>query len=80
MIDSSRNKIDFALFCSKHPKTKLTISHDLSKIGADSANEVNLRIVVHPCIECTWEMNQIKGAIRTLKELQNIDLKDENNE
>lgn len=76
MIDSSRNKLGFALFCSKHPKQRLNMSHDLSEVGADSAYDVNIRIVVHPCRECTWEMNNIKGAIRTLKELQSIDTVD----
>jgi hypothetical protein len=70
MIDSSRNKIDIALFCSKHPNTKLRISHDKSRVGADSAYEVNLKMSVHPCDDCQHELNEIKYAVRVIQAIQ----------
>jgi hypothetical protein len=78
MKDISRNKLEFELYCSKHPKTRLTISHDLSRIGANSAYEVNLNISVHPCMECAQEFNHLEYIIKSIKEIQSIDLKEDN--
>lgn len=61
--DDFRTKAEVKLFCAKHPKQELRFSGD-SKVGASSAYEINLKIVVHPCWECEREIEQIKGVIR----------------
>ena len=64
--DSARNKLDFEMYCSKHPKQRLNFSTELSKIGASSAYEVNIKIVVHPCEICQNEVDNVKNAVSTL--------------
>jgi len=76
-MDDSRNKLDLTLYCSKHPKQTLRMSTELSKVGASSAYEVNLKVFVHPCMECQQELNTLKWVIRTIKEVQAVDLKDD---
>ena len=68
--DSTRNKLDFEMYCSKHPGQRLNFSTELSKIGASSAYEVNIKIVVHPCEICQNEVDSIKHAIGTLLSFQ----------
>jgi len=53
------------------------MSTELSKVGASSAYEVNLKVFVHPCMECQQELNTLKWVIRTIKEVQAVDLKDD---
>jgi len=76
-MDDSRNKLDLTLYCLKHPKQTLRMSTNLSKVGANSAYEVNLKVFVHPCMECQQELNNLKWVIRTIKEVQAVDLKDD---
>lgn len=64
--DLMRNKLGLKLYCSKHPESELRFSTDLSKIGASSAYEINVKIVVHPCDECRKEMERIESAIGVL--------------
>lgn len=70
--DSMRNKVDMKFYCSKHPETELNFSTDLSKIGASSAHEINIKIVIHPCERCQQEIDKIKNAISLIV---NIDKK-----
>ena len=64
--DAMRNKMDMKFYCSKHPRNELTFSSDLSNIGANSAYDVNLKIVIHPCSECLREMQKIENAVNVL--------------
>jgi len=64
--DSLRNKMDVKFYCSKHPDTQLNFSHSLSRIGAHSACEVDVKIVVHPCEMCQMEVERIEDAVSVL--------------
>jgi hypothetical protein len=66
MEDNLRNKLDFAMYCSKHPNEKLTFSTELSNIKSNSAYELNLKIVVHPCNACQRETEKITDAVNVL--------------
>lgn len=68
--DSMRNKLDFEMYCSKHPKQRLNFSTELSAVGANSAYEVNIKIVVHPCEKCQMEVDSVKQAVGTLLSFQ----------
>lgn len=64
--DALRDKMDVKFYCSKHPENELTFSSDLSKIGANSAYEVNVKIVIHPCSRCLQEVERIEDAVNVL--------------
>lgn len=66
MSDYLRNSLDFTMYCSKHINQKLTFDSTLSKVGANSAMECNIIIVVHPCSLCKQENDKIKNAVTTL--------------
>lgn len=68
--DEMRNKLDVKMHCAKHPDTELTFSTD-SKIGASSAYEINVKILVHPCRECENEIKKIKDAISLFSDVAN---------
>lgn len=74
--DSTRNKLEVKMYCSKHPKEELNFSPD-SNVGANSAYEINVRILVHPCIQCENKFNNIKNSVRTLLTVSG-DLTDDN--
>ena len=67
--DWSRNKLDFRLHCFKHPNQALTMTSN-SNIGASSAMEVNIHILVHPCQICTRESDDIKDAVILLMDVK----------
>jgi hypothetical protein len=69
--DDFRNKMDVKFYCSKHPENELTFSTDLSKIGASSAYEVNVKIVIHPCHRCRHEIELIENAVSVLLSVKN---------
>ena len=69
--DSTRNKLDLEMYCSKHPKQRLNFSAKLSEIGANSAYELNVKIVVHPCEQCKMEVDNIRKAIDTIFSFKN---------
>lgn len=69
--DALRDKMDVKFYCSKHPKEELTFSSDLSKIGANSAYEVNVKIVIHPCSRCLQEVERIENAVNVLLSVKN---------
>jgi len=71
--DNHRNKMDVKFYCSKHPENELNLSSELSRVGASSAYEVNVKIVVHPCSKCQQEVDRIKNAIGVLMSAKNID-------
>ena len=66
--DDSRNKLDVKMYCSKHPETELNFSPN-SKVGAHSAYEINVKILIHPCRKCEAETNRIKNAISLFSEV-----------
>lgn len=41
----------------------------MSRVGANSAYEINIGIVVHPCDQCKAEADSIKSAVSTLLKL-----------
>jgi hypothetical protein len=69
--DSMRNKMDVKFYCSKHPENELNFSSDLSKVGASSAYEVNVKIVIHPCSRCQQEVERIENAVGVLLSVRN---------
>jgi hypothetical protein len=69
--DSMRDKLDFQLYCSNHPNERLNFSSQLSSIGASSAYEVNLKLVVHPCPKCQYEIDKITNAVSVLIGINN---------
>lgn len=69
--DSLRDKMDVKFYCSKHPENELTFSSDLSRIGANSAYEVNVKIVIHPCSRCLHEVERIENAVNVLLSVKN---------
>ena len=69
--DSMRNKMDVKFYCAKHPETELNFSSDLSKVGASSAYEVNIKIVIHPCVRCRQEVERIEDAVDVLLSVKN---------
>lgn len=69
--DSMRNKMDVKFYCSKHPENELTFSSDLSKVGASSAYEVNVKIVIPPCSRCQQEVERIENAVGVLLSVKN---------
>jgi hypothetical protein len=69
--DDLRNKMDVKFYCSKHPENELTFSTDLSKVGASSAYEVNVKIVIHPCHRCRHEVERIENAVSVLLSVKN---------
>lgn len=68
MEDSTRNKLDVKMYCAKHPETELRFSTH-SKVGAASAYEINVKIHIHQCDQCEWEMRQLKGVLKVLDEV-----------
>jgi hypothetical protein len=64
--DHFRKKGNFKLYCSVHPKQELSFSGKMSRVGADSAYEINIDVVVHPCAQCKAETDRIKNAATTL--------------
>jgi hypothetical protein len=64
--DSQRSKMDVKFYCSKHPENELTFSSDLSKVGANSMLEMNVKIVIHPCGKCQREFDNVKNAVSVL--------------
>lgn len=71
--DIFRNKLDFALTCSKHPKQNLTFSVKGSNVNASSAYEVNIGIMVHPCGLCQAEFEQFKWAVELIQKTKEED-------
>lgn len=69
--DALRNKMDVKFYCSKHPENELTFSSDLSRVGANSAYEVNIGIAIHPCSRCLQEVELIKNAVNVLLSVKN---------
>ncbi len=69
--DALRNKMDVKFYCSKHPENELNFSSGLSKVGANSAYEVNVKIVVHPCSRCLQEAERIENAVNVLLSVKN---------
>jgi hypothetical protein len=69
--DALRNKMDVKFYCSKHPENELTFSTDLTKVGASSAYEVNVKIVIHPCSRCRQEVERIENAVDVLLSVKN---------
>jgi len=67
--DSTRDKMDVSFYCSQHPRQKLTFSSRASKVNAKSAYEINVEIIVHPCVQCKNEMDRIKNAVSILTSL-----------
>ena len=61
-----RNKMDLKFYCSIHPENQLTFSSDLSRVGGNSAYEINVKIVIHPCGKCLQEIERIEKAIDVL--------------
>lgn len=61
-----RTNITTLLFCSKHPKTQLEVEYDTIITGASSAYNVETHLRVKPCMECTWEYNQLKSSIEVV--------------
>ena len=68
--DDMRNKMDVKMYCAKHPDTELNFSSD-SKVGASSANEINVKILIHPCKKCQNELDRMKDAISVLSAVAN---------
>ena len=66
--DSQRERLEFALYCSKHVNTRINISTN-SRVGFSSAMEANIKIIVHPCEVCEHEVNKIKNAVKLLTTL-----------
>jgi hypothetical protein len=64
--DALRNKMDVKFYCSKHPRNELTFSTDLTKVGASSAYEVNVKLVIHPCSRCRQELERMQKAVDVL--------------
>lgn len=64
--DSMRDRLDLSLHCSRHPIIRLNMSPGLSKMGASSAYEVNMRIMVHPCHMCDREYEMLKDSIQVI--------------
>jgi hypothetical protein len=61
--DDLRDKMDFSLYCSEHPEEKLKYSAQLSRVGASSAYEVNIKIRVHQCRLCKRKLEDVKNAL-----------------
>ena len=68
--DDMRNKMDVKMYCAKHPDTELNFSTE-SKVGASSAYEINIKILIHPCSTCENEVNKIKNAISVFSAVEN---------
>lgn len=71
MENLMRNKLDFSMYCSVHPNEKLTFDSSLSKVGASSAFELNIKIVVSPCSLCKKEHEKVTDAIEVLFKANN---------
>ena len=69
--DALRNKMDVKFYCSKHPRTELTFSTYLTKVGASSADEVNVKLVIHPCSRCSQELERMKNGVQFLLSVKN---------
>jgi hypothetical protein len=69
--DALRSKMDLKFYCSKHPDIELKFSTDLSKVGASSAHQLNIKIVVHPCEQCQREHERITDALDVLMSVKN---------
>ena len=69
--DALRNKMDVKFYCSKHPENELYSSSGLSEVGANSAYEVNVKIVIHPCGRCLQEVERIENAVNVLLSVKN---------
>ena len=69
--DALRSKMDLKFYCSKHSDTELKFSTDLSKVGASSAHQLNVKIVVHPCEQCRREYERITDAVDVLMSVKN---------
>ena len=68
--DDMRNKLDVKMYCAKHPDMELNFSPD-SIVGASSAYEINVKILIHPCRKCENEVNRIKDAISVFSAVAN---------
>ncbi len=68
--DISRKKLEFKMFCSKHPNNELTFSLD-SRLRASSAHVVNAEILIHPCSQCRMETARLKDAAKLLMSAAN---------
>ena len=63
MSDSSRKELKLELYCSEHPNSKLTMTTEQSAVGAGSAYEVRVKIMVHPCSRCKQELYELQHAV-----------------
>jgi hypothetical protein len=66
--DAMRSKLDVKMYCAKHPDTELKFSPD-SKVGANSAYEINIKVLIHPCEKCKHELEKLKNAMRTIRDI-----------
>ena len=71
--DALRTKLDVKFYCSKHPNNELNFSSNLSKIGANSAFEINAKITIHPCSMCRSEKEKIEDAVKLLMTVANTE-------
>lgn len=63
MSNESRENFNLLFFCSKHPKTALQLNHGDSKIGASSAYEMHINVMIEPCNACLYEYELLKQSI-----------------
>ena len=70
MRDYLRDSLSVGLFCAIHKEQKLKLCTDEeSRVGADSAFTMDIKIMVHPCYKCGEEISKIKNAVKALMEL-----------
>jgi hypothetical protein len=69
--DTMRSKMELKFYCSKHPENELTFSTDFSKVGANSAYEVNVKMAIHPCSICLHQIEKIENAVDVLLSVKN---------
>ena len=60
--DRFRTKAELKIYCSRHPKTEMSYSAK-PITEANSAYEINIGFVVHPCRDCEMEHDQFRRSV-----------------
>lgn len=77
-LNSTRNQMLIQLVCDKHPDVKLNMNHKKSRIGANSAYQINPKISVEQCRMCRQEYETLVRSIQNLQGLSDIDVEKNN--